>query len=71
MTSKLLFQIAISESLIDELYEKPERYSAYKADCIRYYTETCFEELPDEQLLGMTIDDFRNAVYSKMNRPTW
>ena len=65
MTNKLLFRISVSETLMNEL----ENWDAYKADCITYYTERLFEELSDEQLSSMTIDDFRNAVYSKMNRP--
>ena len=67
MTNKLQFRISISETLINELYDT-KQYTAYIADCITYYTERLFNELPDEQLLNMTIDDFRCIVYKKMNR---
>ena len=66
MTNKLMLRIAISESLINELYDT-KQYTAYKADCITYYTERLFNELPDEQLLNMTIDDFRCILYREMN----
>ena len=66
MTNKLMLRITISESLINELYDT-KQYTAYKADCITYYTERLFNELPDEQLLNMTIDDFRCILYREMN----
>ena len=55
MTSKMLFRISVSESLIGELYERVKEYSAYKADCIGHCTERLFEELPDEQLLNLLL----------------